>query len=146
LEKVGWFNNPENRKRFPFNAWGFNQNTVSYDNSSEIEQEEIERANEEYKDALVYPVFPQMKNSICALVIDDKHANLCRSMDDRRPIYDKWFERCQTDRKTGSIMCLKVDNYETLDTEAYPINIDGSLDINNLIIENKRRNGKCSIY
>ena len=48
-----------------------------------------------------------------------------------------WFEKYEGD-KTHGIPCIKRDNMETFETECYPIKQDGTLDIENIIIESKR--------
>ena len=131
LESIGWFKDPSNFNIFPFEKWQLSSTDVSVDTT----QQEIERANEEYKGAEVRPVFAE-KNTICVLKVGDKY-NLCRSINDRRPILTDWYDEYAYDRKTQSRLCLKRNNWDTMETEAYPITQDG-LDMENVIIENKR--------
>ena len=70
--------------------------------------------------------------------------NLCRSANDRRPLLDRWFSEFGYDRKTGTIPCLKYVDEEAMQTVAYPINPDGTLNTEKVIIEN-RRYGKVRI-
>ena len=131
LENIGWFKDPRNFNIFPFEKWQLPSTDVSVDTT----QQEIGRANEEYKDAEVEQVFPY-KNSICVLKINNKY-NLCRSINDRRPLLTDWYDEYAYDRKTQSRLCLKRNNWDTMETEAYPITQNG-LDIENVIIESKR--------
>lgn len=89
-----------------------------------------------YKDAEVEQVF-QMKNSVCVMKAYDKY-NLCRNSNDRRPLLKDWYDEYGYDRKTNSIPCLKQLNWERYETECYPIKKNGTLDTENIIIENKR--------
>lgn len=139
LEKIGWFNDKSNWKKFPFKKWGILLSSVNYDKTAELLRTEIDAANEKYKDAEVERVFPT-KNSVCTLKTE-KGVNLCRGENDKRPLLDQWFDFFDYDRKTGIIPCLKRDNFDTLETEAYPILQNGTLDVENMIIENvKKRN------
>lgn len=138
LEQIGWFNHAENRNLFPYDKWGVSPSSVKYDNSAEIIQSEIAQANDMYRNAEVFPVFPQ-ENSVCVLKLNDKEYNLCRSIDDRRPLYSDWFSDYNYDRKTQTIPCLKRENWETCETEAYPILPNGTLDETNMIIENIKK-------
>lgn len=133
LFKIGWFDDPENFKSFPFEKWKISKDSVRVSST----QQEIKAANEQYKDADVIPVFP-MKNSICALVVDDQTVNLCRGPEDRRPLLSDWFNKYGYDRKTNSIPCLKRDNWDEVKTEVFPINQDGTLDMKNVMFENKK--------
>lgn len=138
LNNNKWFGDKNLLDNFPFEKWGVSKNKLEFD----FTNDNINNSNIEYKDANVIPVF-QEKDSICVLEYNNK-VNLCRSNEDRRPLLDKWFDKFDYDNKTGIIPCLKIDNFETCETEAYPINHDGTLDIENLIIESKN-NGKQSI-
>lgn len=132
LKKIGWFNKPENFRKFPFEKWQISTNDIKIDTS----KQQTEDANEFFKNAEVVPVFP-MKNSICVLKHNNK-VNLCRNVNDKRPLLTKWFDNYAFDRKTGTIPCLKINDWENFETKCYPIKKDGTLDTNNLIIENKR--------
>ena len=133
LNNIGWFNDPNNYRKFPFAKWQLSNLDVSVDTT----QQEIEKANELYKDAEVEQVFP-MKNSVCVLKVSDDKVNLCRSSNDRRPLLPNWFNRFDYDNRTHKIPCLKYDNEETIETECFPIKQDGTLDTENMIIESKR--------
>ena len=137
LNKIGWFRNPQNVNRFPFAKWKVSKEGIDVDTTTS----DIESANRQFLNVEVIPVF-QMKDSVCVLKTPNG-VNLCRSSNDRRPLLDTWFEKFAYDRKTEQIPCLKRDNYETMETEAFPINVDGTLDTKNVIIENKNY-GKSS--
>lgn len=132
LRRIGWFKDERNLRIFPFDRWGFKKKDAISTNDTATE---IENANIKYKDAKVEPVF-QDKGSVCAIVTS-QGANLCRSIQDRRPLLQTWFDRYEYDKKRG-IPCLKRDNYETMETECFPIKKDGTLDTQNVIIENKK--------
>jgi hypothetical protein len=132
LKDIKWFDDPSNFAKFPFAKWQLSSSDVSVD----MTQQEIKKANEQYKDAEVEQVFP-MKNSVCVLKVSDDKVNLCRSSNDRRPLLPNWFEKFAYDRKTNRIPCLKRNNWKTYETECYPIKQDGTLDTENIIIENK---------
>ena len=106
LNNIGWFKDPENFKKFPFDEWGISKTDVAIDTT----KEDIEKANEEYKDAEVSPVFP-IKNSICVLKTKNG-VNLCRSSNDRRPLLGSWFGYFGYDRRTNKIPCLKNDKWD----------------------------------
>ena len=128
LKSVGWFNKPENHKKFPFNRWGFNPNSVSIDRT----QQDILNANEMYKNAEVYRAFYNKNSKLCVLHTKEGY-NLCRDLNDRRPLLDRWYDGF----KQGNTPALTIDNYETVETEVYPILPNGTLDMNNMMIENK---------
>ena len=132
LMKIGWFDDPKHFKKFPFEKWKISKDSVQI-HSDKLD---IEAANNQYQDAKVIKVFPT-KNSICALIVDSDKINLCRSSEDRRPLLQDWFTDFDYDRKTNRIPCLKKENWDTLETEAFPINPDGTRDTTNVIIENK---------
>lgn len=139
LNDLGWFNNPKNMKKFPFEKWGLN----AYKQQLKIDtsQDDIRNANNQYEDAIIVPLFP-MKNSICSIEVNGKF-NLCRGVNDKRPLLDKWYDKCEpSNNNNDDIMYMKLDNYNTLETECYPINSDGTLDTENVIIENKLFYGK----
>ena len=129
LVKIGWFNNPENFKIFPFDRWGFNPNSINIDTS----KQDIAKANIIYQNADVYRVFYNTTNKLCVLHTN-KGYNLCRDINDRRPLLDKWYSGFEQ----GNVPKLKLDNYETFETEVYPINQDGTLDTKNITLENKK--------
>lgn len=131
LERIGWFDIPQNRRKFPSDKWQIGIPNVNVDTA----QQEIQRANELYKDASVSPVF-QMKDSICVMTTSNG-VNLCRGINDRRPLLQTWFDKFGYDNKTNSVPCLKKDNFEEFETRAFPIKADGTLDAQNVIIENK---------
>lgn len=135
LEKIGWFNDPSNFAKFPFDDWKISRKSVEL--NIDTTQQEIEEANEQYKDAEVSTVFP-MRDSVCILKVSDDKVNLCRSSDDRRPLLPKWFNRFDYDNRTHKIPCLKYDNEETIETECFPIKQDGTLDTEHIIIESKQ--------
>ena len=128
LKKIKWFDNPNNFKIFPFTKWGFNPNSIQIDTT----QQDIEQANQMYQNAEVYRVFYNNNNKLCVLHTD-KGYNLCRNKNDRRPLLDKWFSDVQQGEKPK----LKYDNYDTLETQVYTILPNGTLDMNNVVIENK---------
>ena len=130
LENIGWFKDPRNFNLFPFEKWQLPSIDVSVDTT----QQEIESANEKYKDSNVRPVFAE-KNSICVLKVNNKY-NLCHSINDRRPLLTDWYDEYAYDRRTQSILCLKRNNWDSMETEAYPITQNG-LDVENVIIESK---------
>jgi len=134
LEDIGWFDDPSNFAKFPFDDWKISRKTVKL--NVDTTQQEIKKANELYKNAEVEQVFP-MRDSICVLKVSDDKVNLCRSSNDKRPLLPNWFEKFAYDRKTNRIPCLKRNNWETYETECYPIKQDGTLDTENIIIENK---------
>lgn len=131
LKDINWFDNEDNFKKFPFEKWQFNPNTIKRDTTVS----EIAKANELYKDAEVYKVFYNSDNPLCILHID-KGYNLCRGMEDRRPLLDKWYNEFRPNGRPS----LVLDDYENFETKVYPINSDGTLDIENMIIENKLYN------
>lgn len=132
LNEIGWFKDPDNFEKFPFDKWGISRDGVTTDTT----QKEIDYANELYKDTEILPVFP-IKDSICVINANGKF-NLCNSTNDRRPLLDKWYDSYGYDRKTHKIPCLKYDNMDTFETECYPIRNDGTIDTENVIIENKK--------
>ena len=131
LDKIGWFNEPNNVRLFPWKKWQLPQSNLTIDTAAQ----DIQKANEQYKDAVIQPIF-QMKNSICAL-ITPQGVNLCKNSQDRRPILPLWYDSFEYENKTNRIPCLKKDNYENFQTEAYPIKVDGTLDTKNIIIESR---------
>lgn len=133
LEDVGWFNDTENFKLFPFQKWQIEPKDIKRDTT----QQEIENANELYKDAEVTRVFYTTNNPLCVLKTTEG-VNLCRNVNDRRPLLTTWFNRFGYDNRTNKIPCLKRENWETIETEAYPINQDGTLNTEEVIIENKK--------
>ena len=46
---------------------------------------------------------------------------------DRRPLFDEWFDECAYDRATHTKPCFKRYNWETYTTEVYPIKPNGTL-------------------
>lgn len=132
LNAIGWFNNPQNYRKFPFKRWDIPMENITVDTT----QQDIEKANEMYKDAILKYAYPE-KNSVCVMKVGDLY-NLCYSNNDRRPLLKNWYNEFGYDRKTQKIPCLKYDNEETLETICYPIKRDGTLDTENIIIENKR--------
>ena len=144
LEKVGWFNIKGNFDRYYWDEWQIPLKTKNrIFNSIDTTKEDIEKANKLYKDAELKRPFTIYDNPLCVMKTAEG-CNLCRSAKDRRPLLDTWFEKFGYDRKTGTIPCLKRDNWETYKTEAYPINPDGTLNTEKVIIEN-RRYGKVRI-
>jgi len=149
LSKYGWFKDANNVKRIipTLKKWGFTareiQNIISGVDTTE---DDIKAANEEYADATVQRVF-DIPNSVC--VLDTSNGiNLCRSSEDRRPLLDNWYTEFGYPRNGRNIPCLKYDNTEDEDnwrTECYPINKDGTLDYENVIIESKKY-GKRRIW
>jgi len=131
LERMGWFNDKNNFKLFPFQKWQFSPESITVDRI----QDEIEAANEEFKDAEVNRVFSDTDNPLCVMEIGKKF-NLCRSIDDRRPLLDIWFDAIDYNGENGTPR-MRLDNWETVETECYPIKPDGTLDTENVIIENK---------
>lgn len=131
LENIGWFDDPNNRKKFPYRKWDFEPSSIRFNSS----KEETSNANKMYQEADVKPVF-QMPNSVCVMKTQNGY-NLCRSAMDRRPLLDTWFEDYGYDNRTGTIPCMKRDNYETMQTECYPIKQDGTLDMEHMIPEGK---------
>lgn len=126
LKKIKWFDKIENFKKFPFQRWQFNPNSVSTDTTDD----DIQQANELYKDAEVYKVFYSSDNPLCILHID-KGYNLCRSINDRRPLLDMWY----SEFRPNGVPSLVFDDYENWETKVYPINQDGTLDIKNAVNE-----------
>jgi len=129
LRNIGWFEDAENFRRFPFSKWGFSPKNVYVDTTDD----DISRANQKYKNATVRPIFP-MKNSICTLENGEK-VNLCRSTNDRRPLLDVWFDLYEYDEETHTIPCLKHYNYQDSIIICFPIRKDGTLDVENRFIE-----------
>lgn len=141
LDKNGWFDKPENFGKFQiFSKWGVSIPEIKVDTT----QQDIQAANEKYINAAVWRVFPKGNNTLCYLMVGDKY-NLCRSENDRRPICkDKtgkeiWFDNKAN--KNGK-ECLVKYNYENWNEYFYPINSDGSLDGDNVIIESRIYNRK----
>lgn len=128
LKKINWFENPKNFNSFPFNRWGFNPRSIKIDTT----KHDILKANELYKNAEIYRVFYNINNELCVLHTN-KGYNLCRSKNDRRPLLNKWY----TSFQQGNIPKLKMDNYDTLETQVFPILPNGTLDTENMIIEHK---------
>lgn len=124
LEDIGWFNVPGNKEKFPFSRWEFNDN-INVDTT----QQDIEAANEKYAGAKVSHIFQDI-DAVCLL--QDAHGlcNLCRNESDRRPLLDKWYNFLYVDGKP----CLAYDNEELIQTEVYPIKLDGTLDTDNAVI------------
>lgn len=131
LERIGWFDDPENVKKFPFDRWQLRPPYVQEDTT----QEEIDAANEKYKDATVYPIFPT-KDSICALEVSRDQINLCKDSDDRRPLSDIWFNYIVYGDQVNYMV---RDNYETMETEYYPVSPDGEIDDENVVIKESKR-------
>lgn len=147
LVELGYFKNADNIRNFPFVKWGLQSAEKDFKEvlgQRENENHEIEKANELYADAEVYPALPEIKSSVYVIQTVDGKCNLCRSQKDRRPLYDEWFDRCEYDRLTHSKRCLKRDNYDTFETEAYPINADGTF--GEVIIENKLLKNKNFLF
>lgn len=134
LRRIGWFKEERNLRIFPFDRWGFkNKDAISTNDTAT----EIENANELYKNAEVTRVFYTTNNPLCVLKTTEG-VNLCRNVNDRRPLLTTWFEWFGYDNRTNKIPCLKRENWETIETEAYPINQDGTLNTAEVIIENKK--------
>lgn len=131
LIKIKWFDNPNNFNIFPFDRWGFNPNSINIDTT----KQDILKANEIYQNAEVYRVFYNTPNKLCVLHTNEGY-NLCRDINDKRPLLDKWYNGFEQ----GNVPKLKLDNYETMQTEVYPINQDGTLDTKNITLENKKLN------
>ena len=131
LIKIKWFDNPNNFNIFPFDRWGFNPNSINIDTT----KQDILKANEIYQNAEVYRVFYNTPNKLCVLHTNEGY-NLCRDINDKRPLLDKWYNGFEQ----GNVPKLKLDNYETMETEVYPINQDGTLDTKNITLENKKLN------
>ena len=131
LIKIKWFDNPDNFNIFPFDRWGFNPNSINIDTT----KQDILKANEIYQNAEVYRVFYNTPNKLCVLHTNEGY-NLCRDINDKRPLLDKWYNGFEQ----GNVPKLKLDNYETMETEVYPINQDGTLDTKNITLENKKLN------
>ena len=131
LIKIKWFDNPDNFNIFPFDRWGFNPNSINIDTT----KQDILKANEMYQNAEVYRVFYNTPNKLCVLHTNEGY-NLCRDINDKRPLLDKWYNGFEQ----GNVPKLKLDNYETMQTEVYPINQDGTLDTKNITLENKKLN------
>lgn len=131
LIKIKWFDNPDNFNIFPFDRWGFNPNSINIDTT----KQDILKANEIYQNAEVYRVFYNTPNKLCVLHTNEGY-NLCRDINDKRPLLDKWYNGFEQ----GNVPKLKLDNYETMQTEVYPINQDGTLDTKNITLENKKLN------
>ena len=97
-------------------------------NNSVREEADIQEANEKYKDAHLWSLFP-LKSTLCLLKDSNGKYNLCRSEDDRRPILEEWYDYSHNST-SGQNLCLKkvvcedLANYEA---ECYPINPDGTL-------------------
>lgn len=137
LLAMGWFNVPSNIDKFPFKKWETSKKDIEPEYSEEFH---IDKANEEYKDLKVWPVFPEIADSVYVLCDEkNKKYNLCRSSKDRRPLFDEWFDDCHYDNATKSILCLKRDD-ENLVTYAYPIHPDGTL--GEPIEENKKNKNR----
>lgn len=131
LIKIKWFDDPNNFNIFPFDRWGFNPNSINIDTT----KQDILKANEIYQNAEVYRVFYNTPNKLCVLHTNEGY-NLCRDINDKRPLLDKWYNGFEQ----GNVPKLKLDNYETMETEVYPINQDGTLDTKNITLENKKLN------
>lgn len=130
LKNIKWFDNEDNFKKFPFDKWQFNPNSIERNTITQ----DIQQANELYKNAEVYRVF--YNNNPLSILKTKQGYNLCRSNEDRRPLLNKWYDGFEQ----GNIPTLKLDDYEKLETKAYPIKQNGTLDIDNVIIENKINN------
>ena len=129
LKKIKWFDNPENYKKFPFKRWGVSENMISRDTT----QDEIMEANEMYADAEIFRVFyNDYSNPLCVMQTEEGY-NLCRSEDDRRPLYDIWFNEFVP----GDRPLLKYDNWDMGRTEVYPILPNGKLDEKGMMEENR---------
>lgn len=131
LVRIKWFDNPDNFNIFPFDRWGFNPNSINIDTT----KQDILKANEIYQNAEVYRVFYNTPNKLCVLHTNEGY-NLCRDINDKRPLLDKWYNGFEQ----GNVPKLKLDNYETMETEVYPINQDGTLDTKNITLESKKLN------
>lgn len=130
LKRIKWFDDPNNFKIFPFKRWGFNPNSIKVDTT----QQDILKANELYKNAEIYKVFYNKENPLCVMHTEEGY-NLCRNKNDRRPLLNTWF----TNFQQGNKPMLKLDNYNTMETEVYPILPNGTLDKDNMMVENKIR-------
>ena len=138
LLAMGWFNVPGNIDKFPFQKWGASKKDIEPKYSEEFY---IDKANEKYKDLKVWPVFPDIDDSVYVLSDEEnKKYNLCRNPKDRRPLFDEWFDGYGLDRATESIQCLKRDDDENIVTLAYPITPEGKL--KEPIEENKNNKNK----
>lgn len=134
----GWFDHPENLNKFPFDKWRLPMPNDNVDST----RQDIREANEKYWGMLVIPVF-QMKNSICVMGNPNgglKAYNLCRGVNDRRPILPDWYDYFEFDKGTGQIPCLKRYNRKEYLMEAYPIKTDGTLDTRAIIESKTMRN------
>jgi hypothetical protein len=141
LEKVGWFNIKGNFDRYYWDEWQIPKGTKNrIFNSIDTTKEDIEKANKLYKDAEIKQVFYGTKNPLSFLIVGKEQVNLCRSKIDRRPLLDGWFN--DYEYKSDGKPYIKRDNYETFETESYPVNADGTIDTNNVIIENKKYDKK----
>ena len=143
LLSIGWFRDPNNFRKFPFESLNLTgkikQAKSQVDFSKEDEKRDLEIANEKYKDAELVPA-EQVKGTYFIMKVDDKF-NMCKSSEDRRPLYNQWFDSFEPDKKTHSILCLKFEDWDTYETRAYPITASG-LDIEHFIIENRKYRNK----
>ena len=135
LLAMGWFNIPGNIDKFPFKKWGTSKKSIITDYGEEYA---INKANEEYANANVTPVYPSIKNTVYLIKDETKGYNLCKSSNDRRPLLDTWFEDFDTSMGKPSFLNF---NYGSKQIEALPINPDGSL-ADAIIIERKTRKNK----
>lgn len=139
LNYTNWLDDPDNRDKFPYEKFGFKRPPKIVDTT----QQDIEAANEKYADAEVGRVFYHMNNPLCFLKVGNKY-NLCRSENDRRPIHqNEWYDNIDYNHKTP---CLVKYNYENWNEYFYPINSDGSLDRDNVIIESRINNRKKRLW
>lgn len=132
LADKGWFNNPENYAKFPFEKWGIN--------SKNIETNLTQDDNEKYKNANLTPISNKDKSSAFIMMYNDKF-NTCPSSDNRQPILPQWYDRLVYDNTSGKPM-FELDDYEKMETRRYPINNDGSLDNENMVISENKKHGK----
>lgn len=114
--------------------------------TTESDEEAIQDANEKYKDAHITQF--TSNSSLCIMTDSNGKYNLCRTKEDRRPIYKEWFDNYGLAGEDESKRYLKRiirDDLPNYEAECYPINPDGTLgkmlyvkEQKSIILENQR--------
>ena len=134
-----WCNNKKLIELFPFDAWELKAKRKEILPPINV-KEEIQEANETYKDAVIFKLYPTDKDSRIFGMKFNNQFNLCRGSMDRRPLYDEWFDEIGYD-ETYTIpyakKCIEDEN-GNLPIVGYRIFPDGTLDTEHPINENRR--------
>lgn len=93
----------------------------------------LRKATEDYKDAVLWKIDDNDENSAYIMSMVNKFGgleyNTCRSMEDRRPIYTKWYGKSLY-KKIGKYYYFGKDDFRINKTKFYRILSNGRMDRN----------------